>query len=103
MRFSSIDAIMRYPLGEETTRPAVVVDGVEFCYWNLGSGIYVWRSPDRELEIGDLGGGYYGRVRYRVLDQDFSSLRGTMRRCVTIQNMLADGEIAAPSGPGPHA
>jgi|KBSMisStandDraft_5_1062788.scaffolds.fasta_scaffold1734463_1 hypothetical protein len=93
MRFSNLDEIMRYPPGQQTARPAVVVSGVSFNYFDLGSGIYVWRNTDLGLEVGDFGGGYYGKVDYRILEQDFSSLRVAMRRCVDIQSQLTDGQI----------
>ena len=99
MRFSNLDEIMRYPPGKQTTRPAVVVSGVSFNYFDLGSGIYVWRNTDLGLEVGDFGGGYYGKVTYRILEQSFNSLHSAMRRCVAIQIMLANGDIHTPPPP----
>jgi hypothetical protein len=99
MRFSTLDEIMRYPPGTQTGRPAEVVSGVPFNYYDLGTGIYVWRTADLRLEVGNMGAGYYGKVDYRILEQAFNSLHTAMRRCVAIQALLDSGEIQTPPPP----
>lgn len=80
MRFSTEKEIIRYPVGTEMLRPPEVVSGIGFLQYSLGGGLYVWRTPDQSVEVGQRSGGaYYVRVGQIILEAAFTTLRGAMR------------------------
>jgi hypothetical protein len=79
MRFSVEKEIVRYPVGEETNHAPERVSNVGFLQYNLGGGIFVWRSPDGVAEIGQRGGSYYVRINGVLVVASYSTLRGAMQ------------------------
>jgi len=82
VKYSVEDRIMRHPAtGTEMGRPPVTVDGLGFLYYDLGGGLYVWRTPDQRNEVGRRGGGgtYYAKVGTHILEASFITLRDAMR------------------------
>lgn len=99
MKYSTEWEILHYPKGTETLYPSETVDGVAFHVFDIGGGRRVWRTRfdnPPALEVGRIGSGWYGKVRFRILEGFFSTHRQAMRRCVEINTMLANNEIAIP-------
>ena len=63
----------------ETGYPAETVDGNTFYLYDLGNNHgFVWRTLDRELEVGRVGAVYYGKVMFRLLEGIYATPRSAM-------------------------
>ena len=89
MKYSVEKDIMRYPAGVETDRPPEKVSGIGFLYYDLGGGLYVWRTPDQSVEVGQRGGTYYVKVNSHILEGTFTTLHGAMRAAVKTLTLYA--------------
>jgi hypothetical protein len=96
VKYSVEKDILRYPSGVETSRAPVTIGAENFYYFDIGGGRYVWRTRNEMLEVGRIGGGWYGKVMFRLLEGVFETTHQAMRRCVTINTMYLSGEIAQP-------
>ena len=80
MRFSTEKEIIRYPIGTQTEREPMTVSGRDFLQYSLGGELYVWRTPDQSVEIGQRSGSaYYVRIGQHILEAAFTTLHGAMR------------------------
>jgi hypothetical protein len=91
VKYSVEKDIVRYPAGVETDRPPESVSGIRFLYYDLGGGLYVWRTPEQSAEVGQRGGGgtYYVRVNGHILEGTFTTLHGAMRAAVKTLTLYA--------------
>lgn len=105
MKYSGEKDIMRYPKRRmrPTSRPPEIIGGVTFWYYDLGGGVRVWRTADNQLEVGRVGGTWYGKLQYRIIEGIFTTHRAAMRRCVELQGMFTRGEIQTPPSVNPLA
>jgi hypothetical protein len=97
MKHSVAWQILQYPAGTETLYPHETIDGVAFYDFDIGGGRHVWRTRwevPPPLEVGRVGGVWYGKVKFRILERIFTTHRQAMRRCVEIRTMIENGEIA---------
>jgi|KBSMisStaDraftv2_1062788.scaffolds.fasta_scaffold1527286_2 hypothetical protein len=98
MKFSVEKEITLYPaVGEETSRPPVTVSGIGWLYYRLGNGLFVWRTPDQQNEVGrrgTLGGTFYARVGDHILEASFVSLHDAMRAVSRTLKEYVDGTRA---------
>lgn len=81
MKYSVEKDIMRYPAGEETPRAPMVVNGIGFLFYRLGGGLYVWRTPNGQGEVGRKGGGgtLYAKVNGHIIENAYHKLTDAMR------------------------
>lgn len=102
MKYSTEKDIIRYPAaGVETLRPPQVVSGIGFLYYDLGNGLYVWRTPDQLNEVGQRGAGgtYYAKTGAHILEASFIRLHDAMRAVVATLQDYVDGHAVRVSHP----
>ena len=98
MRFSTEKEITRYPIGTQTTREPMTVSGRDFLQYSLGGDLYVWRTPDLSVEIGQRGNGgtYYVKFNLHILEASFATLRGAMQAAVKLSGMTSVSKTGMP-------